>query len=231
MAITYIKRNFNFGGIVRIVTSDTTATALGANYITSQASAIATLNQSVGASKVFDWSANDLILLIASDGISICSINATFTTLGLITSQVGPYEINTATFSLTAAQFNGMDTTPVSVLAAQGAGTIIIPTLISMELIYGSAQFSGGGPVGFQYGNTAALGGTKATNTEVAADFTGATSNTVYNFVTATGTGSELPTSAAANAALYISNSSAAFTVGTGATFKGTIFYRVLPVI
>jgi hypothetical protein len=123
-----------------------------------------------------------------------------------------------------------MDVTPVQVLAAQGAGTIIIPQLITLELIYGSAQFTGGGPVGFQYGNTAALAGTKATNTEAAVDFTGATSNTLYDFVNATGNGSELATSAAANAALYISNSSAAFTVGTGATFNGTIFYRIIPV-
>jgi len=228
MGITFISRDSGVNvSIVRLTTTDSTATALGANYITNQATNIGLANNAVGVSPPFQWFSNDAVLLSASDGLSLCSINSTFTSL----SAIGPsLPVSSATFTLTAAQFNGMNAAPVQVLAAQGTNTIILPTLITMELIYGSAQFAAGGAVGFQYGNTAALAGVKATNTEQATDFTGATANTVYNFVLATGNGSQLLKSSASNAALYISNATAAFTTGTGASFTGTIYYRTIAV-
>lgn len=223
--ITFINRITGAtNNLVYLETSDSTATALAANYISSQASVINALNEGT-----WTWETNDLILLSASDGDSICVINSTFTTLSPIASGVNPFTVNYANFSLTAAQWNGMYATPVSVLGAQGSGNIIVPILIELELIYGTTQFAAGGPVGFQYGNTAHLGGTKATNTEQAADFNNATANTLYTFVPANGDGSQILTSDGADAALYISNSGGAFTTGNS-TFSGRILYRVIPV-
>lgn len=84
MAITYIKRvTGSEFSLVQINTSDTTATALGANYITAQAANIAAINFSE-VSNPFDWLVGDLVLLVASDGTSLATINSTFTTLTAI---------------------------------------------------------------------------------------------------------------------------------------------------
>lgn len=75
--ITYIKRiTGSTNNIVYLETADTTATATGSAYITNQATNIDNINE--GA---FTWETNDCIMLSASDGISWCSINSTFTTL------------------------------------------------------------------------------------------------------------------------------------------------------
>jgi hypothetical protein len=231
MGVTYISRDYGVNvSIVRLTTTDSTATALAANYITSQAANIAAANFAV-TSNPFQWFSNDCVLLSASDGLTFCSINSTFTSLTAISlpTQFGGDQI--ANFTLTAAQFNTMYTTPIQVLPAQGAGTFTVIGKITMELVYGSAQFTGGGAVGFEYGNSAHLAGTLATNTEQATDFTGATANTVYLFGGISGNGSEVTTANGANTAIYISNQTAVFAAGTGAVFNGTIIYRVLPVV
>ena len=157
-------------------------------------------------------------------------INSTFTTLIEFASAVNPFAVQSANFSLTNAQWVTMYTTPVQVLAAQGTGTIIIPTLITMELVYGTIVLAGGGVVGYQYGNTAHLAGTLATNTEAAADFF-VTANNLYDWLPSFGNGSAKPIANAANAALYISNQTGVFTGGTGNVYNGTIYYRVVPVV
>src|ERR1044071_3501165 len=83
------------GGIVEIITTDTTATALASNYITNQASNIVSINNS-SPSQPFQWYTNDLIILKASDGDSICVINSLFTTLSLIASEVIPLPMSVA---------------------------------------------------------------------------------------------------------------------------------------
>ncbi len=229
--ITFISRDYGVNvSIVRLTTTDTTATALAANYLTAQAANIAAANQAV-TSNPFQWFTNDCVLLSASDGLTFCSINSTFSTLTAITSGAAQFAVRSATFTLTAAQFDAMSVTPVTVLAAAGAGTMIVPEQIYLALNYGGVQFAGGGVVGFQYGTTAALAGTLATNTEAAADFTGATSDTLYKFKSSSGNGTQVATAAGTNAAISISNQTAAFTAGTGSTFAGTIIYRVIPII
>jgi hypothetical protein len=75
--ITFINRlTGSTNNLVYIETSDTTATATGTGYITAQAENIADINEGG-----WTWEANDCIMLSASDGISWCSINSTFTTL------------------------------------------------------------------------------------------------------------------------------------------------------
>ena len=73
MAITYIKRITGAtNSLVQLDTSDTTATALGADYILLQTPNITALNDGV-----WTWEPTDMILLSASDGISWCAILCT----------------------------------------------------------------------------------------------------------------------------------------------------------
>jgi len=79
--ISYIKRiEGALNSIVQINTSDSSATATAANYITAQAANIAAINSSE-VSHPFDWLLGDLVILLASDGTSLCTINSTFTSL------------------------------------------------------------------------------------------------------------------------------------------------------
>jgi hypothetical protein len=77
MAITFIKRlTGSMNNLIQVETSDTTAIATAANYITSQTPTITALNDGT-----WGWQTGDCILLLASDGISWCNINSMFTTL------------------------------------------------------------------------------------------------------------------------------------------------------
>ncbi len=75
--INYLQRlTGSTNNLVFLSTTDSTPTAVASNYITAQEANIAALNEGP-----FTWEANDCIMLSASDGISWCSINASFTTL------------------------------------------------------------------------------------------------------------------------------------------------------
>ena len=54
--------------LVYLETTDTTAVALAANYLISQDSNIDLINEGG-----WTWEPNDLIILSASDGVSLCS--------------------------------------------------------------------------------------------------------------------------------------------------------------
>jgi hypothetical protein len=140
--------------------------------------------------------------------------------------ELNPSFSNQVTVAMTATQWNGMYATPVQLVAAPGAGLMVIVDSVYLNLIYGSAAFVGGGSVGLQYGNTAHLAGEAASATEAASDFTSAVANTMYRIGGGLSTGAG--TAAAINTAVYISNISAAFTVGTGSSFNVIVNYRVV---
>lgn len=129
--------------------------------------------------------------------------------------------------SLTAAQFNGMYATPVQLIAAQGANTLIVVDKMVMEMSYGSADYAAGGVVAAQYGATAHGAGPLATNTEAAADFFAAAS-TSFVFGSATGNSSALPFSTTVNTGVYLSNQTGAFTTGDS-TWTVKLWYKVIP--
>lgn len=130
--------------------------------------------------------------------------------------------------AMTAAQWNAMYGAPFLMIPAAGANTIVVPNSMFAKLLYGSAQFAAGGPVALQWGNTVNGGGVLATNAEQASDFTGATASTLFMFDRAFGNGSQAAYSSCVNTGLYLSNSSAAFTTGTGASWLIDINYTVL---
>jgi hypothetical protein len=223
--ITYLNRITGAtNNLVYMESTDTTAVAIAANYITAQYANILAITEGG-----WTWEPNDLIILSASDGVSLVTINSTFTTLRILESSANPYLLQYVSFTLTAAQWIAMYTTPVLIIPAQGAGTIIVPGTIEMELIYGSAAYTGGGPVGFEYGNAGALAGPLASNTEQAADFY-ATTNTAYRFGGNTGNGSQITKAQGNNVGIYISNTTAVFATGNS-TFSGTASFRVYPLV
>lgn len=135
--------------------------------------------------------------------------------------------INKASVTLTAAQFNGMYGAPVQLVAAPGANKLIVVDKIALKMTFVSAQYAAGGAVVAQYDNTVHAGGTAATDTEQASDFTGAAASTTFFLKGLSGNGSQATFSSSVNKGIYLSNASAAFTTGDS-TFVVDIWYKVV---
>lgn len=125
----------------------------------------------------------------------------------------------TAVVALTAAQIIAMGTTPVSLIAAPGAGKCIIVDNISFKMVTTATAFTGGGAVEFRY--------TDASGTKVTADIAGAviTAGAGTSFTNVRGIEASL--TGTANAAIVIRNGTAAFAAGTGSATL-TIDYHVV---
>lgn len=120
---------------------------------------------------------------------------------------------------LTAAQIIAMGTTPIALIAAPGAGKIIIVEAILFKAVRTSTAFTGGGAVEFRYTDAS---GQKISADVAAAMITGA-AGTAYAHVA----GIEASITPVANAAIVITNATAAFAAGTGAV-NISIKYRVV---
>lgn len=125
----------------------------------------------------------------------------------------------TVTVTLTAAQLIAMGTTPVSLIAAPGAGKCIIVDNITFKMVTTATAFTGGGAVEFRY--------TDASGTKVSADIAAAviTAGAGTSFTNVRGIEASL--TGTANAAVVIRNATAAFAAGTG-TATLTIDYHVV---
>jgi hypothetical protein len=140
-----------------------------------------------------------------------------------VTPAVGGY----VRVAMTAAQWNGMYAAPVTLLAAQGANTLIVVDRVVEELTFVAAAYAAGGVVGLQYGVAAHLAGPAATATEAAADFFAAASTA---FMQQGGLGTGAPLATSVNAALSISNATGAFTTGDGTWFIH-VWYAVVATV
>jgi hypothetical protein len=129
-----------------------------------------------------------------------------------------------ASVAVSAAEFLGMYAAPKLLIAAPGANKQIIVDRMELVMTYGSAQFAAGGVVAAQYDSTANGAGVKATNTEAAADYTGAAASTTFPF---NGAVVVAPFSTTVNKGLYLSNQTAAFTTGDS-TFICKVNYRIV---
>lgn len=120
---------------------------------------------------------------------------------------------------LTAAQIIAMGTTPVSLIAAPGAGMAIIVDNITVKMVTTATAFTGGGAVEFRYTNAS---GAKVT-ADVASGVVTAGAGTSFTNVR----GVTTSLTAVANAAIVITNATAAFAAGTG-TAVVSIQYHVV---
>jgi hypothetical protein len=270
MAITAISRDWGVDpSIVRVITTDNLAAITTANYLTVQASNIATLNN--GA---FEWATSDQVLISYNGGEGFFTRNAgtaTFvatpaapgnladtltsahvfvgnagnvatdvamtgdiaiTNAGVTAIQANVVDstklaLNTiqyAQIAMTAAEWNGMYGAPKLLIAAPGAGNLIVVDACVLKMTFVAAQYAAGGAVALQYDNTVHGAGTLASATLAAATVNGyaASSNvSVAPLVTS----SAITTTE--NKGLYISNQTGAFTTGDG-TWHVSLAYRII---
>jgi hypothetical protein len=131
-----------------------------------------------------------------------------------------------ATVTLSAAQVNGMYAAPVQLIAAPGAGKLVIIDSILWDIAFVSAQYAAGGVIAAQYGNTVHGAGPVASGTLAAASLNGVAAS---GFLSNGGIAGSLNVTASAslNTAVYLSNQTAAFTTGDS-TVTLYVRYRVV---
>lgn len=130
--------------------------------------------------------------------------------------------VSSAIVSLSAAQIIAMGPTPISVVAAPGAGKVVIFNRVLFEMTTTSTQFTGGAAVHFYYHGGTVDAPTGAVAAAVVTTTAG-TSNTLLG-PSAAATGIALP----ANTGVDITTlANAAFAAGTG-TAKIQIWYSIV---
>jgi hypothetical protein len=126
-----------------------------------------------------------------------------------------------ASVTLTNAQILAMYTTPVTIIAAQGAGSFIKVVDMTLENVDGGTAYTSGGAIQLSYGTALTYPATAT----VAATFL--TSPTVSQMITAAGALATTPSSNVLNTAVDISNATGVFATGTG-TLVVRVSYRVI---
>lgn len=131
----------------------------------------------------------------------------------------------TATVSLTAAQIIAMYTTPVQLIAAPGSGKLVLIDSILWDIAFGTMQFTAGGAIQAQYGNTTHGAGPAASGSIAAATLNGvAASGFVAN---SSGAATLNAPATVENTAVYISNATQAFATGDS-TVNLYVRYRIV---
>jgi hypothetical protein len=138
MGITYLKRiDGATNSLIQMDTSDSTALVVASNYITTQLANITAVNEGG-----WTWEPNDLIIVSASDGVSLATINSTFTTLNVLVSELFPSALTVvsgiiahpgggqALATLLPAEFNN-----VTIVAAAGNSVLLPPSFLGAQVI------------------------------------------------------------------------------------------------
>ena len=150
--------------------------------------------------------------------------NAKSGTVGLIGSDANDQVVFplAAYIGLTAAQIITLNTVPVTIIPAPGAGFALALEMIVLEMNRTSTQFTGGGVVGPVYAG--ATGTVITANTMAAADVTGAAGQVTRLLSVGAPAGG---VSLTANTAVQLFAATANFAAGTG-TMKVFVTYSIL---
>lgn len=141
---------------------------------------------------------------------------------------VGGASIQYATGTLTLANLQGMFGAAVTLIAAPGAGKQIVVHGFGLNAIFGSAAFTNGGAIYLIYGTTGAATTFATSSTAIPATFLTTFAANQSDF--SAGPSVAAITSAnAVNKAVSITNATAAFAVGTGATASWFVWYSIIP--
>ncbi len=128
--------------------------------------------------------------------------------------------LSTVNVSLTSTQIKALNSTPVALIPAQGAGKIIIVDEILLEMTRTGTAYANGGALEFRYTNAS---GAKVSADIAASVVTTGGAGVEYNRVGGVST-SLTPV---ANAAIVIDNATAPFITGTG-TARVYLRFRVI---
>lgn len=186
---------------------------------------------------IFVGNASNIATGVAMSGdVNIINTGATTIQAGAVTgSKIAANTVDyanlaldvaaTATVSLTAAQVNGMYATPVQIVAAPGAGKLVLIDSILWDIAFVSAQYAAGGAIQAQYGNTIHGAGSPASASIAAATLNGVAASGYL----ANGSGAATLNAPATvkNTAVFLSNATAAFTTGDS-TVTLYVKYRVV---
>ena len=141
------------------------------------------------------------------------------------TTNLDPTTIQFVSIPLTAAQINTIYTTPIQILPAQGAGTLIEIQSCVLDLKYGSAAFTSGGTVTIGYGTTQSTVAASTAAATIAS--TVLTSFSASQSILVAGSYPVTANSLSLNKAVSITNGTNVFATGTGATAVLDCAYRV----
>ena len=121
--------------------------------------------------------------------------------------------------TLSSANILAMSATPVSLIAAPGAGKVVVVDHILLKMVTTATAYANGGAVEFRY--------TNASGAKVSADIAAAviTAGAGTSYTSVRGVTTSLTN--VANAAVVITNATAPFITGTGAGVL-TIQYRII---
>lgn len=118
--------------------------------------------------------------------------------------------------------WKAMYATPISIIASGGSNTLISIDRYEIISDYGTTQYSGGGNVLLQYGNTAHGAGVAATQLIANTTFNAMTANAIFRADGSIANGS-VPQ---INTAVYLTNDGGAFADGDS-TFDLTVWYKI----
>lgn len=143
----------------------------------------------------------------------------------VLSAAVSPLLLQYASVAINNAGTLGLFGTPVSLVAAPGAGTAVIVHRLSVEHVFATAAFAAGGNIYAQYGATAH--GTNVASATIAP--TGLMDQSASTVSAAAGSLTGLAETVVANAAVTLTNATAAFTTG-GGSLVAKIWYSVVAV-
>lgn len=126
---------------------------------------------------------------------------------------------NVAVVSLTSAQILALNATPVTLVAAPGAGKTIVVRGITLKMVTTATGYANGGALEFRYTNAS---GAKVT-ADIAAAVVTAGAGTSYTSVA----GVTTSLTGVVNSPIIVDNATAAFITGTG-TAVVTVAYDII---